>query len=171
MFQHILEEAARVTNLWGGRLIFVYLPAYSRYAGLRWGNPDRGRILSLVKHMGLAVINLQPVFAAHRNPIALFPFARPGHYTVEGNHLIAEAILSALTHRPELSERDLNKRPWCTWETGRRTQTAVHAEEFHDGGSRSCGNVEKTEGRALSAQGFIRRKASGWTMKLCDQPH
>ena len=111
MFQHILREAARVSNLWGGRLIFVYLPAYSRYAGLRWGNPDRDRILSLVKHMGLPVIDLQPVFAAHRDPIALFPFARPGHYTVEGNRLIAEAILSALPHRPELLERDLDKRP------------------------------------------------------------
>ena len=60
-------------------------------------DPNRQRVLSLVKQLGVAVIDLHPVFAAHRDPVSLFPFGLSGHYTEEGNRLVATTILSELS--------------------------------------------------------------------------
>ena len=97
LFERVLREAARVTDQWGGQLIMGYLPGYERYTHPRLANPDRQRVLSLVKQMGVAVIDLHPVFAAHRDPVSLFPFGLSGHYTEEGNRLVATTILSELS--------------------------------------------------------------------------
>jgi hypothetical protein len=99
LFNRIVEQTAQKVHAWGGRLIFVYLPQYDRYTNPQSASHARERVLALFRQVGDDVIDLHPVFAAHRDPVSLFPFRRRGHYTVEGNRLIAETILARL-NRP-----------------------------------------------------------------------
>lgn len=97
LFQEVLRNARDTVQRWGGRLIFVYLPQYARYADPRSASPDRDRILLLMRQLDVDVIDLHPIFAREPDPLALFPFRRMGHYTVEGNRLVATTILSRLS--------------------------------------------------------------------------
>ncbi|WHZ25119.1 MAG: hypothetical protein OJF47_004231 [Nitrospira sp.] len=93
----VLQEAVALTGTWGGRVVFVYLPHYGRYTNTWLADMDREQVLVRVHRLNLDVIDLSPVFAAQSDPLKLFPFRSPGHYTVEGNQLVAEHILSGLS--------------------------------------------------------------------------
>ena len=88
----VRDEASR----WGGRLSFVYLPAWERYARGETTNADRDGVLRLLDQLNIPVIDIHEVFVRHPDPITLFPFELHGHYTVEGYRLVADAILDAL---------------------------------------------------------------------------
>ena len=97
LFRSILSEASTTANLWGGKLIFVYLPAWHRYAPGQEPNPDRDVVLRIVQDLGLQVIDVHQVFANHKDPVSLFPLRLDGHYTEEGNRIVAEYVLRALS--------------------------------------------------------------------------
>jgi hypothetical protein len=46
--------------------------------------------------MNIPIIDIHSVFASRREPLALFPLRRFGHYTEEGHRLVAEEVLRAL---------------------------------------------------------------------------
>jgi hypothetical protein len=77
-------------------LLFVYLPQYERYSHPWLASPYRERILSLVKNLGLEIIDLHESFSTQSDPLSLFALRRPGHYDIPGNRLVAGAILSRL---------------------------------------------------------------------------
>lgn len=96
----ILAEAKARTEAWGGDFYFVYLPAWNRY------NEDaivttfyRREILDLVAAQSITLIDAHEPFAAHPDPLSLFPFRLNGHYTAEGYRLIAEQIEAHLAAR------------------------------------------------------------------------
>lgn len=93
----VLQEAVTLTETWGGKVVFVYLPHYGRYTNTWLADLDRDQVLARVRRLNLEIIDLTPVFAAQPDPLKLFPFRSPGHYTVEGNQLVAEHILSGLS--------------------------------------------------------------------------
>ncbi len=104
----ILSQANAFVGAWGGRLYFVYLPAWARYANPASVNKysdhvlylaslrTRDRVLAFVRGLGLPIIDIHDVFQAHSDPLALFPFHQRLHYNEEGNHLIAEEVLRAI---------------------------------------------------------------------------
>jgi hypothetical protein len=98
LFRKILSQAKTRVNLWGGTLSFVYLPHWSRYDG-RLGDAEqqRAKILMVVNDLGIPIIDLLPTFQAQSDPLSLFPFRRPGHYTEEGHRLVAEEVLKAIS--------------------------------------------------------------------------
>ncbi len=105
-FREILLQAKTTVSAWGGELNFVYLPSWSSYARVPYPTEvaipseidikERPRVLSIVKELGITLIDLYPVIGAQRDPLALFPFKRWGHYNEEGNRLVAETVLSFL---------------------------------------------------------------------------
>ena len=105
LFEAILTQTKALVGSWGGRLYFVYLPSGARYADRRWAGHGldiasrnaHGKVLQSVTGLGIPIIDLLPVFEAHPDPLSLFPFRIPAHYTEEGNKLVADALLSALT--------------------------------------------------------------------------
>jgi hypothetical protein len=97
----VLQEAAALTETWGGKVVFVYLPHHGRYTNAWLADMDRDQVLARVRRLGLEIIDLAPVFAAQPDPLELFPFRSSGHYTVEGNQLVAEHILSELLRRSQ----------------------------------------------------------------------
>jgi hypothetical protein len=46
--------------------------------------------------MNIPIVDIHPAFASRRDPLALFPFRRFGHYTEEGHRLVAEEVRRAL---------------------------------------------------------------------------
>lgn len=113
-FREILLQAKTTVSAWGGELYFIYLPSWWSYARSPYPTEvaipsetdikERPRVLSVVKELGIPLIDLYPVIGAQRDPLALFPFKRWGHYNEEGNRLVAEKVLRVLKRRvPSLS--------------------------------------------------------------------
>lgn len=99
LFAAALAEAKRVVAGWGGQLLFVYLPDSTRYlSGPRHGvirEHIRSRTLAAVASVGLPVIDVHRVFAAEREPMAMFRY--PGsHYNERGYRTAANAVARAL---------------------------------------------------------------------------
>ncbi len=98
LLQQILWQAKTLIETWGGTLYFVSLPERMRYSNPPMANEYRDRVLAAVSTLGIPLIDLHPVFQAHGDPLALFPFRIGYHYTEEGQRLVAEEILRALAH-------------------------------------------------------------------------
>jgi len=106
VFGEILAEAKTRVAAWGGRLYFVYLPDWARYSHHDlWGLTKRDEVLKTIGDLEIPVIDLNPAFAAHKDPLSLFPFRGPGHYNVSGNQLVAEQVLKSLFELHTMSEK------------------------------------------------------------------
>jgi hypothetical protein len=97
VFRDILQRARTRVAGWNGQLYFVYLPEWSRYTKYRsWGKDQRDEVLTLVRSLDIPIIDIDPVFQEHGDPLALFPFRGVGHYTDVGHRLVADAVLRQL---------------------------------------------------------------------------
>jgi hypothetical protein len=97
LFRTILLQVQASSSTWGGRLYFVYLPQWQRYAGSAVTYGDRERVLASVGRIGLPVIDIHLVFQAQHDALALFPFHLGGsHYNELGHQLVAEQILQSI---------------------------------------------------------------------------
>ena len=99
-FGQILGAAKARVAARGGQLVFVYLPEYGRYIGQRLDEESsahrKPEVLALARDLGLAVIDVDPAFAAVADPATLFPFGLFGHYNAAGYRLVADQILRFL---------------------------------------------------------------------------
>ncbi|MEP7306765.1 MAG: SGNH/GDSL hydrolase family protein [Acidobacteriota bacterium] len=97
VFQEVLRQAKTQVDGWKGQLYFVYLPEWTRYTSYSsWGKAKRDDTLRLVRSLGIPVIDVDPVFQAHGDPLSLFPFRMVGHYNETGHRLVAEEVLRRL---------------------------------------------------------------------------
>jgi hypothetical protein len=102
LFRDILAAVAARTALWGGRLVFVYLPESDRYFG---ANRDglirahiRDRVLSIATALELPIVDVAEAFAESADPRALFVY--PGsHYNAAGYALAAQTVQDELARR------------------------------------------------------------------------
>jgi hypothetical protein len=102
LLYQILAEAKRSVAQWRGRLYFVFLPAYGRYAPGNSVLPGRDVALRAAQRAGLPIIDLYPTFAAHEDPMTLFPpkiRRYSPHYNKEGHRVAAEAVLQSISLR------------------------------------------------------------------------
>lgn len=97
----VLQKSRDLSSSWGGQLYFVYLPGQGRYASKVDEGDYRHRreVLSMVNGLNIPVIDVHSVFAAHPDPLSLFPFRLYNHYGPEGHRLAAQTIEQALHHR------------------------------------------------------------------------
>ena len=93
LFERILAEAQATAGTWNGRLVFVYLPTWERYRIPELASKDRDRVLGIARRLNLHVVDMHPVFAAHPDPLSLFPFRRYAHYNEAGHRLVGEEVL------------------------------------------------------------------------------
>lgn len=101
LFNEILFEAKTSVERWGGRLYFVYLPGWHRYAAGQLGSPDRDAVMHVVAKLALPIIDVHQVFRAQKDPVSFFPLRVNGHYTEEGHRLVAQYVLQ---HIPSSSK-------------------------------------------------------------------
>jgi hypothetical protein len=97
LFKSILEKAKNVSASWGGKLIFVNLPAFYRYF---YQKDDqymlRTQVLGTVKELDIPIIDFHQAIKKQEDPLDLFPFRVHGHYTEVGYALLASTIMSEL---------------------------------------------------------------------------
>ncbi len=97
-FRDILFQAKARIDGWGGRLYFVYLPEWARYTSYTsWGKSKRDDVLAIVRSLGIPIVDIDPAFRAHGDPLSLFPFRAVGHYNEAGHELVAKSVLSAIS--------------------------------------------------------------------------
>ena len=98
LFRETLAQARLVTSRWGGTLYFVYLPNWTRYSnGARTPEREHAAVLKIVRALQVPVIDVEPAFGSHKDPLSLFPFRRFGHYNEAGNQIVAATILKSLS--------------------------------------------------------------------------
>ena len=98
LFRAVLFQADAAVRAWGGSLYFLYLPQWERYAMPHLARQHRQRVLRAVADLRIPMIDIHTAFQSHADVLSLFPFRRSGHYNLEGNRLVAEAILKRLAH-------------------------------------------------------------------------
>ena len=109
LLRDILSEAKVQVEAWGGKLHFVYLPSWARYAQRPViGVKARTHTLSLVSTLGIPIIDAYAAFQAHGDPLSMFPFRGPGHYNEAGHRIVAETVLNVISHR---HPSDFHSRP------------------------------------------------------------
>jgi hypothetical protein len=96
LFRRILTEANHLVASWGGQIYFVYLPTWERFRLPDLASKDRDAVLNLVKELGMRLIDLNPIFEQHPDPLSLFPTRRYAHYNDAGHALVAQEILRHL---------------------------------------------------------------------------
>lgn len=93
ILEEILIKARQETESWGGKMVFVYLPRWSRYA---FHEPEdanlRPEVLALARKAGLSVFDFHDTLAAQPDPLAFFPLQLDGHYTPEGHDLLVREL-------------------------------------------------------------------------------
>lgn len=96
LFKDTLRLAHERTKSFGARLLFVYLPEYSRYANARGHVDSYERVKELVKGLDIEFVDGCAAFLDSGDPLALFPFRAEGHYNSQGHRVIAEAVIRTL---------------------------------------------------------------------------
>jgi len=96
LFRRILTEAKSMVASWGGQMFFVYLPTWERYRLPDLASKDRDAVLNLVKDLQLPLIDLNPIFEKHPDPLSLFPTRRYAHYNDAGHQLVGHEVLRHL---------------------------------------------------------------------------
>lgn len=102
LFLTTLRAARDEIELKGGRLAFVYLPEYDRYAGPRLssGASRRDDVLAGVRALGIPVINVDRRSGSLRShSVSRFDFK--AHYNSAGAKVTAEAIVRFLSLEPD----------------------------------------------------------------------
>ena len=99
LFREILTQVKTSVGAWGGKMYFIYLPDWPRYSGyeLEPVAKQRDSVIALVTSLGISVIDIHPVFQAESDPLSLFPFREPGHYTEKGHSLVAEEVMRKIS--------------------------------------------------------------------------
>jgi hypothetical protein len=101
LFRDILSAAKARVSAWGGKLQFVYLPTWERFAKdspVDVGVKSRMRILTILSTLGIPLIDVYPAFSVHDDPLSLFPFRGRAHYNEQGHRLVAETVLNDISH-------------------------------------------------------------------------
>lgn len=99
-FGDVMRQANQEVKAWGGELVFVYLPSYRTY-GYKISHPWRERVLEVVKGAGIPLIDFNEIFARQPDPVGLYNYRKEGHYTAEGNNLVAEVVVKYLQNAPQ----------------------------------------------------------------------
>src|SRR5262245_17151994 len=106
VFRQILTLAKQRAERWGGVIQFVYLPDWQRYTRRfrTLGDTKRDDVLRIVSELGIPIIDTEPAFRTHGDPLSLFPFREVGHYTEAGHRLVAREVLGRLQASPDLRD-------------------------------------------------------------------
>jgi hypothetical protein len=102
-FGEVMETARDRVRLWGGELLFVYVPVWHRYSQTLDQDAFNKRrdVLEMLGELGIPMIDFTDVLDSHPDPLSLFPFRERGHYTQEGYALLADQIAVRLDKSPE----------------------------------------------------------------------
>ena len=92
-FEKILLSSLNLTKRNNSKLIFVYIPGYTRYNSSNYSDENYNKITSIVKKLNIDIVDMRKVFDNENNPKIFFPFQQfAWHYNEDGYKKVAEAI-------------------------------------------------------------------------------
>lgn len=94
-FADLLSIVKKITEDNDSRLFFVYLPEHGRYLGKNNNNSFKQYkdVKELISDIDITLIDLnEELFSKEKDPLSLFPFRNPGHYTELGYSLVSDII-------------------------------------------------------------------------------
>ena len=95
-FVKIIKLAENLALKNNSNFHFVYLPSYKRYVS-NFDNQEYEFIKKTINDLNINFIDIHnEVFKKEENPLILFPFELPGHYTIKGYRKVSEAIFNNL---------------------------------------------------------------------------
>jgi hypothetical protein len=100
LFQRVLVDANGTVNGWGGRLFFVYLPSWHRYAPGQFPNTGRDAVLRIANLAGIPVVDFHEAIRSQQDPLSLFHFRLQSHYTELGNRILADYVMRSIDAFP-----------------------------------------------------------------------
>lgn len=100
-FAEALAVAKAEVERKGGKLVFVYLPEFYRFAGDQLSEPAalKPQVVDAVSRLGIPVLDAEPAFRRRADPTELFPFQVKAHYNAEGTALVAALIRDFLADK------------------------------------------------------------------------
>lgn len=106
-FSQLLESSENQISSWNGKLFFIYLPSYGRYAKQPLntihdnGTKYHSKVLAEVKNLAIPIIDISETFDSHPDPLSLWPDRMDGHYNGSGYRLVAKTVLDAIEHQSQ----------------------------------------------------------------------
>ena len=100
LLETILIQAKNITNDWGGKMIFVYIPSIERYMGFRERNrinKNRGEILEILKKIDVPLIDIHESISSSKDPLSFYNSRIGYHFNETGNKLLSEVVLDSLS--------------------------------------------------------------------------
>jgi hypothetical protein len=97
LLDRALREAKATVDAWGGKLYFVYLPERDTCIDSSRGVGERSQIMTMVRRVGIPLLDLHYAFRAQSDPLALFPFRRLGHYNQKGHRLVGDEVIKSIS--------------------------------------------------------------------------
>jgi hypothetical protein len=102
LFIRSLQLAARAAESWHGRLIVILLPSYADVAAHRRpGELPHAQLESIVRKLGIPVIDGAALFLQQKNPTDLFTLGINNHPNQHGYALLAKQIARQLHLHPD----------------------------------------------------------------------
>ncbi len=99
-FIKIIKLAENLASKNNSNFHFVYLPSYERYIS-KIDDQEYKFIKKTINDLNINFIDIHnEVFKKEKNPLKLFPFELPGHYTIEGYIKVGEAIFNNIDIGP-----------------------------------------------------------------------
>ena len=91
-FKEIMILAKKLAEKNNSKIYFVYLPEYNRYLD-NYNETSFFIVKKIIKEINITFIDIhKEVFEKEKNPLKLFPFEMPGHYTAEGYRKIGQVL-------------------------------------------------------------------------------
>ena len=97
-FRDILLRAQQEVATWDGSLHLVYLPSFFSISGRR-APYNRGDLASMSRDLDIDFIDMFEHLSEHPDPLAMYPFRRFGHFSIEGNRVVADAVIARISAR------------------------------------------------------------------------
>jgi hypothetical protein len=95
----VLIEAKKITESWGGKFVFVYLPSYARFSGDVLDQDrylDKAVVIEKVGRLQIPVIDIYEVFLRDKDPLRFFPHRKNGHYNEAGYLMVSRSLAEKL---------------------------------------------------------------------------
>lgn len=99
LMNNVLIEAKKITESWGGELVFVYLPSYTRYSDSISDQDeylDKALLIKSVRRLQIPVIDIHENFLKDKDPLRFFPSRKNGHYNEEGYLMVSRSLVEKL---------------------------------------------------------------------------
>ena len=100
-FEELFSKSKKFVESKGAKLYFVYLPVYDALPDYKNSKNTEfqhyQKVIQIIKDLNIPIIDLHvELFEKQKDPLSIYPFRLPGHYTESAYELIANIIFNKI---------------------------------------------------------------------------